>query len=170
MSLDYTVYFGPYVECKTSKAPVRQKRRGCLNVNCEMFRVHVPISNLADIPVKYYCSLCGSAIKEFTIEKMVEQPDYADWDEREDEPYQSIMAKFQPLCGDYIESLMNERRIHVWIPNDVGVFFDPRRDIDIRQVDLEKLANDQEIDLNLLTQVYGDENVSIKWGVVNYAN
>lgn len=167
MSLDHTVYYGPYVECKVERVEKIVHVPGCTNKECGSYHVLNAASE--------FCPQCGSSIGTFEKKTHVENVDYYDWYEGSEEPYGSIYRNFDSPNGDHIENEMSKMGIHVWmpiLPDRLG-YFDPQSEVDIREIDLQKELKLLEYfqgegnTVDFLRQAYGKENVTVKWGVLN---
>lgn len=163
MSLDYSVYVGPYVECKIGMKKSLKKTRVCPNTKCLIRN-----SN----PNTKFCPDCGFGIVETTEEIEVEE--VCLWDIRE-ALHDTLIFPF----GDSARDVMIKKRCHVYIPNvsyleDRKHSFDPK--YELRWSSFKPEDIDEEINLFLvrfknemlvLNKNYGAENIEVKWGVVN---
>lgn len=172
MSVDYSVYVGPYLECKTKQVPTTLNITSCVNHECPNYRVRL----MGEQPP--YCPHCGDEIGSYATSVMREEPDNTDL--YEDEKFQEI---FDFLHGDVADRLQNTRNVHIYVPNEIrapGFTFDPRGEFDVRELNPKSLVYDParwkaQVDgtsaFKKLVQMYGGfENVVFKWGVINTAS
>ncbi len=154
MSMDQTVYFGPFLRCLNEVISLDEQLPGC--TECDR-----PTS-------KAFCSKCGE--KATQIHRTKEKPKVNGW---------SIVSE------DYNDKLFkaSERRdgnIDYFVPNDGGSGgghsfnrWDKQFVITegIDQLEGTVAFEEQYADvINGLKAAYGEDNVSILWGFINYWN
>jgi len=161
MSIDYSVYFGAYFECKTKKLPKKTFFNGCNTPNCKEFHKEVYDNK--------YCPKCGSPTTD--IEKITNVAAIF--------PYDDVMMPTKERITEAWgtkESLTDGTILHRYISNmQQGLlYFDPKQeDSFVEEVPIEKISNnistlekEHQNELSHLRKVYGTENVMIKWGLI----
>lgn len=179
MSRDYTVYVvyvGPYLECKVVKVPTTLVATCCVNHECLNFRVNFGGEQ------DPFCSKCGKEIGSHAGTIYLEEPDNTCFVDTEADDFVDISEHFQMLAGDCIERVMDDRLVHIYLPNEFrapGLLFDPRDIEDVRELnpkscvydaDRFKAQVDQTPAYLAIRDLYGPDALSWKWGVINYSN
>jgi hypothetical protein len=162
MSIDYTVYIGPYVQCKVSKEKVNHEVRVCPNQSCEQSKLNFP-------PNVSFCPSCGSKVKSKTISK----------EHDSQHPYDIAREFNEDLNNHYFE----EPGYHYFFQNSNikwkgrKLQFDPEDEEFIQ--DFAEVSRELEIHtfsqvfkeaIDILIKHYGAGNVAIKWGIANIIN
>lgn len=162
MGVDYNSYLGPYIEAKNSEKEVARQRRSCTNVKCAMRS-----DNIYDKAVKF-CSRCASPIGDVTYMAFESTVNTG-------EIYES--TKLAPIGTNY-EPLIKNTDLLIGNLKESGREFGMNaRDERIVAVDAvliaEELANfikQYENDIAWVQNAYGKDNVTIKWGLIQYAS
>lgn len=162
MSIDYEVYVGPYVECKTKTAKITVRNRGCTNPECVNFERPT---------VHDFCPACGQQISMFEMEVEGETPDVDPL--MEDDQFCAFLL---PICNEGADSISRDRSVQIFTPNQVeapGYLFDPKTDMDFREMEPETIQAEKTYvegmeQMARLRDFYGDENVEVKWGILNW--
>jgi len=167
MSIDYSTYIGPYVECRFENKNDIEKRRCCPNKDCKEYS-----KKTYDNKHKF-CDQCGTKITIIEFPIIVEAVNDYDLRMEMDEALHTPM-------GDSLHFWQKENNIHVWMPNqflECDEF--PRVKIDhhessIQEIPLgmplgqiETFKRQFEKELALLAQKYGEANMTYKWGVIH---
>lgn len=160
MSVDYTSYVGPYIQVHNPKKPSTEEFHTCPNKKC---RNHgVSIGNK-------FCEICGTEIKlvAFPCEKPVDFDIYQEFDDRVCHAFSEWKPK---EYQDYLFVIGNRK-------GSPGRSFDPIQDSYIE--DLTKLNTAEELlafmkmfskEITRLKEVFGNDAVQVKWGVLGWAS
>ena len=161
MSVDITVYLGPYFECKTQSGTQYKKKYGCPNPNC--IRCGKSISDTKEI----YCSRCGGNLCWMEVSLPASFPN-------EEEVSQTLHGQF-----DEVSWKVGCKGAHIWIENSEeyeggGKYFDPYDggfwcEINLEQMVREtvRLCEKNKDVLETLRRFYGEDNVKARWGLLN---
>lgn len=171
MSIDYSTYLGPYAACKTHKVDETKKKRTCSNTACEQYEREVWDKKTQ------FCSTCGAAINDREYVVPVDNVNASDIRE-------SLLREVLVTpSGDSMWKWMRDNNLHIWISNlskipgqDRKFSFDPRHEEqyipsitpEMIAAELERFNDRFEKEIQLLRQEYGEENVTILWGLVHY--
>lgn len=158
MSLDYSTYLGPYFECKVGKRKNTLQFKSCPNSQCEK-------QNKAVSDVVHFCPSCGTRIAPAQGPE-IEIEEVNTW-EVSDALRQGLWC-----CG-------RKEQMHLWRSNrsdrKVGISFDPTEDSFIEAIDPDRRSDELRKFVSLfseehkiLCQFYGEENVAVRWGLINY--
>ncbi len=101
MTIDYSVYLGPYLMCEYTIVEAEEVRRQCSNKECDEIGRRV-ISREIN-----YCSSCGSSI--INVKRPITIPSVDSWS-IEDEIGQALHT----VPTEYIEL---DKPLHFWVPN-----------------------------------------------------
>lgn len=151
MGMDQTVYFGPFLHCINTPIKIEEQVPGCKKCDKQMS--------------SQFCSTCGT--KQSILRRSRTQPK-VDWWEICEAHDEALYRTPERSDGD------NE----YFLPNRHGVGrtfskytdqFDPITDID-KQSDIEQFEEQFADIIQAMKQAYGEDNVSIKWGFINYWN
>jgi len=176
MSRIYVVYVGPYLECKVVKVPTTLNTTCCVNHECPNYRCRLTGEQ------DPYCSKCGEPIGSHATPIYLEEPDNTCFVDTEADDFVDISEHFQILSGEIIERVMDDRLVHIYLPNETrspGITFDPRDIEDIRELNPKSLVYeaakfkaqvDQTPAYLAIRDLYGPDALSWKWGVINYSN
>ena len=184
MGISRFTLYGPYVECKVQKTTETFHERVCPNVSNKLH----PAANLGEDGK--FCSECGNAIVEISVEEEVDAVNA--WELQED----FDGAMWQPF-GDYAEKL-GEQGLHIWVggkrgedgddedteafadadeEQDTEAFVGPEDEEFVTEVcpadietELKEFSQDYVEELDRLRAAYGVGNVTIKWGIIQAIN
>jgi hypothetical protein len=138
----------------------------CPNSACKRYAIEWPIYD------DKLCSECGSALKEVEIEEEVDAVDPWTLVEELDS------GMVQPF-GECDIELSYDMGIHIWIGNHdtkeaercFYISQDEESVTDVQMADIEAELKDfpqsYAKELSKLRDVYGDNNVTIKWGIIH---
>ncbi len=169
MGVDYSTFLGPYVECKVSQTTTKKRtplmRRTCPNPECGQYlRVFAEKNK--------FCPACGNKVAEVTVDKPADSVNPHELQQQIDE---RLVFPPNGALSDY----MKKNGTHLWLPNqkfsDRKCHYDHKEET-VEEIALERIMNDFEDfhgvfqnDLNVLAEAYGQDNILIKWGLINYA-
>jgi hypothetical protein len=168
MGISYSTYMGPHVLCKTTKVPSTEKKRTCSRDTCSQYE-----QTIYDNRTKF-CVQCGSPIADRDIPIQVDNVQIHQVHE------ELLEEALCPAHGDSFYSWMKEHNTHIWLANRHvsgarDFSFDPKEGIQLIPVTPELIATEitqfsdfYEKELVLLRQEYGEENVSVVWGLIHY--
>lgn len=160
MGLYYTLYTGPYVECKTHMIDGSEIRYGCQKVRCKVSR------KLARYKNYDFCSCCGSEIKEINWPIKIKAVNDRDFEFNGEE-----------LCSLSSEFLSRDVLTDIWQPNISFLDRDTHRsDLPSIQTvyaeliveECNKFIKKFQPQLDLLRKKY--DSVIVKWGVIGYSS
>jgi hypothetical protein len=156
MSIDYSIYIGPFVRCKVTKKEVERERRTCPNTNCHNHNRQI---------YAFFCSVCGSKIGRV---KYKEEEDVIDYDEV------SKKIKHNLVCR------INRDKEHIWIGNRIDdqchLSYDPTElesGYDVCQKWMSEVRSFVAFyveEIRILRQEYGETDVEVLWGVIHTAS
>lgn len=192
--MDYQTYVGPYIRCEVYRVDVEHVLSGvCVNDRCwaigkpsvlshrETKKFGRPDSNVAqrwsdpkDQPK--FCPACGTALGSTTVKSteenvLLEQVEGVDGCDR---------PRLDRMHGDSIEYKLEKDGVHIWLPVEVVPHigkFESRQDAFVQEItslqvglEIERVEQKYAKDLEDLREIYGDGKVTIKWGVLAWAN
>lgn len=163
MGVDYSVYIGPFVRCENPDVTNTESYTACATASCPKHDKQT--SNK-------FCPECGKAIS--TLVRTVSAPKVDAWDVSE----QLNESFFTP--GTNYGRFPFELNIDIWVPNRrlPGIAErteEPLRggydEVDEDEVEAEKtaLVGACGQDLAKFREIYGNNEVSVHWGVLHYA-
>lgn len=163
MSSIYEVHVGPYVECKTKTVQTQIGLHACVNENCSAYGERTPQGP--------FCSKCAQEIGTYYKDVEVQSPDIEEILDND-----TLSSVLYPLMGNVADHMCESRKIHIYIPNTPdlpGDTFDPRDTFDFREITPDRINEEIRIlslapELKPLQDLYGAENVTVKWGVLNH--
>lgn len=164
MGVYYSTYLGPYIEAKNSREEVTKTRRSCTKRLCILHE-----TSIYD-PKVMFCATCGSPIGETTYEKG--EPKVCAWE---------MAEKHDLSCADtsQIGTVPDETDIYTGnkvIKPDRCMSWEARSEkvleITPQMVadETEKFIKDYATSIVALKKAYGEDNVTVKWGVVQYGS
>ena len=169
MGIVRETYFGPYVECRFQQKTVLSPRWHCSNTAC---RRH---SDQDRVRSGKFCQECGEPIKKFKVQKQIDA--VCLWDLE-----MEIELSLSPFFLD-LPSQLAAQRLHIWV-GDLGLPEDglPSRFsyVDENEQALRRDTAERHRNRNSsihkaprqgvgpVAQIYGEENVVVRWGVMNY--
>ena len=172
MSIDYTVYVGPYVKCMNPLVDIEEGYNACTNPVCKLYKREL----LGVGSVKGFCQGCGQPIG--TLIRKKQKSKINPWEVRE-----SINEQLANVCAESAEwvelILADEAKFDIWIPNvdrGNGEQFDPKSEYKYFDMtdhdivgDIDAFKTNFVKEIQTLVEAYGDANVRIRWGVFNWA-
>lgn len=167
MSIDYSTYIGPYVECRFENKETTEKRRCCPTKSCKRFGKEVYEK------ATKFCDQCGAQIEVVEFPKIVEAVD--DYELR-----MSMDEALHTPMGDELHFWQKENNIHIWMPNRYLKCEDyPRIEVEHRESSIQEIPvelpaaqiaafkSQFEKELAMLAKEYGDDKMTYKWGVIH---
>jgi hypothetical protein len=173
MSIDHTVYIGPYVECTDTIINHPEDFRTCINEKCPNYNEQAKPSP--------YCPECGHHIKSATQIRQAKKTDV-----------HHICQKINEVLAPIENYDLNNC---YWVCNKENPTFynyDPRRSDGLALTydeeygfkiekgsksgilspndGLELFKSMHKIELDVLIEAYGEENVQIMWGILNWVS
>lgn len=163
MGVSYYTYLGPYIEARNSQEDVIKQRRSCTNVKCKRRGDHI-----YDQAVKF-CDQCGTAIGDVTYKEAA--PKVSAWEIAEEN-------KLSVMSTEYVNEVPKGTDIFVGnIRSDGRKFSQNARESRMVEVTAQLIVDETvafikqyETGIAALKAAYGEANVSVKWGLVQYAN
>lgn len=160
MGVSYNVYIGPYIKCINAKMETFEERVWCP-------RCHIDIKS-------QFCPRCG--IAQETYEKPI-----TDWVVDDGKVYDAFatagLEYYDTLCILEIDGSEKEEVFYTSnVKGSPGLGFDPKQEfgIIIEEVDpvedKAKMLESCQKAIVVLKGLYGEDNVSVEWGVVSYCN
>jgi len=159
MSIDYSLYVGPYVKCAITIRPVKKMRRTCTRPSCEAYR---------DVVLKAkFCSACGCMVadRKVVVEEKAEFDPANDFHLNKTSPMDDYSGSWcsDNNCDLYIVDYYNlPEKVNSWPEYEL---------LDVHELeikDIQKQISDfvrfWEVEIKKLREVYGEENVRICWG------
>lgn len=155
MGIDYHVSIGPYVECFSEKIEKTFTKPICTNELCKYFGRVVSTK---------FCGYCSMLIENAPYVKSV--------DKVSPEVLEKILNdRLYEVCLDvtevsHIKTLISNRTVETsfW-PKETGSFSEEITESD-RIRSLEHFNKVHKEDLDKLRNLFGPENVVVKWGIV----
>lgn len=166
MSIDYSTYIGPYVECNYHLIPSVKKYKSCPTKNCKVYGTQI----YSD---KSFCDQCGSKIDlvEFSIEKPSVDAD---------EFRMLIDEKLYNCIGDDLHFWQKNNKKHIWLPNralncpEFPLYKIEHEDSSIQELSIDAPIKQLEAfkvqfknEIEIMESLYGKENVAFKWGFIH---
>jgi hypothetical protein len=150
MGISKYVYIGHFLECKNEIIVENVYGKLCCNKNYD----------ITDL----YCSICGKKLIEKIIDtNRVEKVEWVDVSDKIDDA-------FWRICEEQVEGEIPED-ITIWVCNE-GTSFENDYINYITVGDIEKshreLTTKYAKELESIRKIYGEKNVSIKFGVIEY--
>lgn len=156
MGVSYYIYIGPYVEVYNPLKPIDQEYHSCPSKGCSNHTK--PISD-------GYCPKCGTKIGRL-IRKVNERIHFDVYREFGDGTLRDVHNDFGE--NNYMRFLDNAHRglhhLHIDAEYDSVNDFTDKNPSEV--VDEYKKLRSKEI--ARLQEVFGNDNVTVKWGVINY--
>jgi hypothetical protein len=174
VSVDYTVYVGPWFLCRCERVRMPGSLRWCCaNPDCPAVRLTADRGAGA-------CSLCGKTLQEWRWPD--EERDAVDPGELQDRFDDTLLL----VCnGGQPDSPALRLGTHAWLPNVLRIgdertgrfaHLDPRRysvEHDLRGAHVSEqdwLQTRYAAQLEVLHAAYGEANVEVGWGVLTYVS
>ncbi len=166
MGTDYTVHAGPYVVCKNEKAEAVLTRRSCTSKKCPEHKKEY------HNPKAKFCADCGSPIGDVEYKQNVLKIDQYELYEELDE------ALISPM-GDYYHYWRKKNNIDIWVSNlrnkgrewsfdpHSTEFFAQEITLNLMQLEIIEFVEQFKEQLKILRKHYGENNVEVKWGIMN---
>ncbi len=159
MSIDYSVHVGPYIVVHNPPVETTEEYHSCPTKGCPNHKRHMS---------EKFCPACGSGIRvvQFPTKAPKDFDVYKEFDSRLCEAF----------CDGGPEDLKDAM---VFLSDEKGhdVVFDPTNelvDIDLRAVNMpESLDRFQEAfakEIQRLKEVFGEQAVELRWGVISDAH
>lgn len=160
--MDYSMYVGPYAQCKVGTTTEEEPFLGCTNTKC--------INATRDLPTKF-CPDCGAPRGERIRMLTVDVVD--DYDVGE-----LLHNLLRTPSGDGYLAWSQQHHMHLWIINGSSrLERDPALDLSaafmLDTISAEIVAREMlafadlySLQLQKLRKVYGADAVSLHWGIV----
>lgn len=165
MSVSYSTYVGPIVQCSVSKTMDARDIIGCGNGDCNEFKKEVFESK------KKFCSECGGGLEKITIEFEVDTVNSSD------------VFKNDAMTLRTEECLMMYKELpclHIWTPNRGdkrgGKTYSSHEAmmLNIKEIpvadETSAFEEDYAEELAFIREQYGNDNVSVYYGMIHYGN
>jgi len=164
MSLDYTTYLGPYLQCKVSKTDSMTTRRTCTNSACPNQNGHMNSK---------FCYECGSPIGDVGFIVKANKVDSGDIRE-------AIHNDMCPPGGEYFYKLSRDQGIDIWIGNlyrtkNSRPFSFDREESQLIPIgagvmkgEIDEFVAQYAKQIEVIEKAYGKDNVELKWGLIHY--
>lgn len=166
MGLYQSIKLGPYVRTKTQAVDTQEPKRTCSNPLCRKHEIEVFDRHTS------FCPLCGSAVQE----RQVPVKGLA---VSQNEVLELLDGSLMPPCGDGFYH-MAKTGTSIWVGNKRVPGLDRRIEpADATETEItpaliaeeiERFSDFYEKELVILRQEYGDENVEVVWGLLNYVS
>ena len=161
MSVDYKCYVGPYIKVFNPEKDSTEEYHSCPNKKCDKHK-----KQLSD----KFCPSCGTKITLVTF-PCKSKIDFDIYKEFKKEPISEVMCESKPKELEnydfYISNSTKSPGINI---NVVYEHFikDFNETIIVSEVQQFEIQLSKEI--NRLKEVFGNENVQIKWGVMTWTS
>ena len=163
MSLDYQTYLGPYFVCKVKKTTQTETYRGCANPECKLHRLRILSAD-----TNKFCSACGRPLGYCGREEEADDIDPNDVSE----------AVHGRLFNGFGLGITTPEGHRIWLGNmtkdKVGMSFNPTSREQVTNFFPDDVPNQMKDLIRVyakefatLKKMYGEENVSVKWGLIN---
>lgn len=168
MGIDYTNYLGPYVVCKVGMVTKTRQRLTCMNPKCVKYR-----SERWD--TTKFCGHCGQPVMTYEEPRQIDSVD-------SDEVDRKMKGALHQPGGEAMRGYQKENHVHLWlsnkcIPDQREFSTDPMQDFEVSEITGSLIQQEMiafryvyEVELNILRDVYGEANVEVKWGMLQYAH
>lgn len=154
MGTYYKIYLGPYLECKQTKKAVKKTVRSCSNEKCSSYK---------SIDYGNFCIKCGSKIAKVEYE----------------EEGDSVKAyEVEQKINSNMTSIASEDGKDFWVGNKANKGLRSSCDAEgegVEEVTADMIAEESERfakayakDIILLKKAYGEGNVALKWGMIQW--
>lgn len=169
MSMDYHVYFGPYLVISNPIINVMEPRRTCPNDKCKEHK-----RTVYDTSIKF-CPRCGEKIMNMDVERKA--PTHNGWEIVEKLGEKLTQAFSNSRLPDSLqESLVLIPNIKFGIERDC--WLDPLMDIPT-ELNIKPDQSFKECfaftstfgdEIEKLTEIFGKDAIALRWGMLMYAN
>jgi hypothetical protein len=158
MSVNYRVKVGPYIEVFNPEKDSVKQHYGCNNLKCKLFR---------KLNANKFCSSCGSPIELVSVPcKARIAFDF----------YNALGGRLDEIHHDNLPS--NKQNYSILQPN-IGQFGDSFGDYESVVIELTTQISELQLrtfnetfakEIIKLNEVFGENNVKVKWGIIAYAS
>jgi hypothetical protein len=158
MSVNYRVKIGPYIEVFNPELPSTKEHYGCNNPKCKVFQ---------KLNANKFCSQCGSPIALVSIPcKARIKFDFND----------EFSGRLYEIHHD---NLPNDKYRYSILQPNTGQFGDSFGDYESVVIELTTQISELQLrtfnetfakEIIKLNEVFGENNVKVKWGVIAYAS
>jgi hypothetical protein len=157
MSVDYTTYVGPYLECKVETAQKPHKISSCTNEKCKEYERELWNR-------KKFCDNCGTQIGEITIMRTESKVSQMEVQEEIEEDLYCVnrLAEEDIWMANKGRQDKNARRFH--LDHTEGA---EEITHDMMVAETAEFIDQYRHALSVVRKRYNPENVYIKWGIVN---
>jgi hypothetical protein len=159
--IEINTYIGPYIECSFTTIPSESTIYGCVNINCEKHKVSCA-------HILNFCDCCGNRLqklKDTILVPAINQVDVID------ELNQNLIY---PNGDGYIKyEVYNNKHIYMCNNIDDNICFNTNyfEETIIQELDLSNSVNlfkkKYSEEIKHLENIYGKENIVIKFGLIN---
>ena len=165
MSIDRTLYVGPYLTGKFEMVRTTTTFRACTNKAC--------VNHKASHLHGDYCQKCGSPVGD--VHRTIKEPSVDQHDIEAD-----IKERLCSPGGDSYYYWSEKMLTHIWLPNiaipgrkmhfdirDLGFLALPTNAEQQQQAsEIEKFETKFAKEIVVMRVTYGDQNIAMNWGVV----
>ncbi len=158
MSIDYSAHIGPYIKVYNPKKASTTELTLCCNKNCSQHNKEVDSK---------FCPECGSLIKTSKL-PCRESIDFNVYDEFNERLHEMCPEEKPHKCDDYLYFAANDSK-------KFGVNIDPTycNEVKISTESGEEFMEFFDVyqkEIDRLKEIFGKDNVQIKYGVVTWAS
>ena len=164
MGVDYSAYVGPYVEATNSEAMLTIEKQCCTNDSCSKYKITDRMK-----PDDKFCSTCGSVIGPMSVSKKGQQ--VCEWEDVrcrwEDEDRMTTAGSEGDLRPNTVIYIANQE--------GYGYYLDVKYNcklIDMGEIDtvkeIRRFEGNYADEIAVIRDAYGEENVKIKYGAMNW--
>lgn len=156
MGVDYNTFIGPFVEVHNPPIPAKETVRTCSNDKCYQHKRY---------QLGKYCSNCGTEVRDITFDSLA--PIFVNQNEEFEDALVRIQREYKPE---------NRKDYDIWIDNhngSPGARYDSHDSIYVESVTHERIVKEvnellkrRDRQINRLKEIFGEDAVQVKWGVV----
>jgi hypothetical protein len=161
MGVDYNVVLGPYIQCTNTPQETEREKRTCPNKKCKMHG-----REFFDKDTKF-CQECGKPIEKIKIKEMGEKVEA--WEIAEKLKLSTISGEFKlPKNTDlFIGNKRDHLRKTLFDAHDEQLL---EVSAEMIATELATFADDYSAAIAKLRELYGADNVTLKWGLIQYGS
>lgn len=159
MGVDITTYVGPYIEVYNPETPSTEEYYSCTNSKCKQHKRGLSSK---------FCPDCGKSVGIIKIPSKEKINIWEFIDEKLEGTLQPVMTEYKP-----------NKNYEFLVPNEEilkrDTTFDAKQEtyiveIDSSQISEEafKMCNKFRKEIDILKEKFGNDSVTIKWGVIGW--
>lgn len=162
MGVDRKIYIGAYIDCRTTNVSTIQKITGCPNKSCSRFSKETSIK---------FCNDCGSKITECSISK--NKPKICTWEVGEKLKDVLFPANHwgapDEVDGVIAHYWLSNRKTKagLWINQSDPSFVTEMESVSEIEAHKQEMLTYHQSEYKILQEIYGAENVTVRWGIIN---